>query len=679
MGADRLVCADHTETERIGALAVSSNPVATAHAGPGVWLSLTALRELPLDPDVRCRLLQGLALAGNSAGGSLATPLQLQLEAAEATASSGLDAQERGAWLEAVERQSELAALIAALAQQCPEQAGGLWGRYGELLAGLTAAVHGVVNSTSTNPPEALLRAELCWRLMVLLEQGRRLPFTAPDWLAVLEQQLVQDGALFWRELIGHGEATDAPERALTLLLRLSQLLEPCPTWVVEGCKGLLEAWLESRLTDGLPAPADLELLLPWLERWPVAQERQAELQTALLRLRLSLELQAQMAARQASTRSEPQPEPEREPMAPARPTPGAEQADPPGPLQLVLLQEGAACRPEWLNLAPLLTADLEELEQAMAAFLARHDHGGSALAASTGLLQSLVPLWRSGGRLPAGSFALLSYAAAAWQRRLGERIMAAPPLSGRSGLVVELERRELAVLQAVLGRDPALEPALAALRRHHHDAAFWQTEDATPWYGLLSCQEALRQLQRDLGFYASGPAPLESVRQWAQGAVAALLAAEVWCTDPSCLGPWLALAQQLNASGQAVPALGSGPEAAALLQALAGQEVVYVGEAVEAIGELHRQGRLFKPEPFGLRCVAAPASRHPQRPHGSFEQSLALLVEQLEALHQQRPFQVLLCDVGAYRLGLAQALHTHLAVRAVCTATPLAPWLAEA
>jgi hypothetical protein len=38
----------------------------------------------------------------------------------------------------------------------------------------------------------------------------------------------------------------------------------------------------------------------------------------------------------------------------------------------------------------------------------------------------------------------------------------------------------------------------------------------------------------------------------------------------------------------------------------------------------------------------------------------------------------VLLSDAAAYRLGLAQALHTRLGVRCFCTVSSLPAWLAE-
>jgi hypothetical protein len=253
----------------------------------GVWLSLDRLRQLPLDSDSRCRLLQALALEPQPQQPLLASSLQLQWEAAEATASGGLDALDRCDWLTAVERQNELRALIAALAKRRPEAADGLWLRYAELLATLTAAVHPVVNSLSAEPPEPPRRAELCWRLMELLEEGHRLPLTPPDWLAVLEQQLVQDGALFWRELIGNKEVPQARARALTMLLRLQQLLQPCPDWVEQGCRELLEDWLLPLLEGDGPRTIELMTLQVWLESWPLAEERQPALRAALLRLRL--------------------------------------------------------------------------------------------------------------------------------------------------------------------------------------------------------------------------------------------------------------------------------------------------------------------------------------------------------------------------------------------------------
>ena len=643
-----------------------------------MWLSLETLRELPLAADARCRLLQSLALEGGQGVGPLASALDLQLEAAEATAISSLDCLDRSEWLQAIERHNELHTLLGALVQNNPNLAGPLWSRYGELLAGLTAAVHGVVNTNSPSPPEPGLRATLCWRLMELLEEGHRLPFEPPDWLAVLEQQLVQDGALFWRERIG--TTPEALERALGLFLRLGQLLEPLPEWVDQACRTLLVDWLNPRLAGPEPPLEPVPQLLDWLERWPVAGDRRGALAEAVARTRITLNLLEHMPAEAEPT---PQAEPPSQ-AAPAAPLPQAEEGPQPdhqsaGPLQLVIQPDGSdPVSPQALNLAPLLTCDLESLEQELERFVQTQPPDRPAAEAISSMLTSLATLWRNGGRLPLGSFPLLSYTAAAWQRRLGARIAPLPPLALEAPLQLELNGQELALLQAVLMADPALEPALVELRRQHHNGDFWRAQEARPWYARPSPLEALRRLHLEAGLYLSGHAPMESLKRWAQGVVAALLAGQVWSDDPATLGLWLPVAQQLMAKGSSVPTFGRGMEPQTLLAALAGQEVVYVGDHGERLQATHRHGVLFRPEPFGLRCLAPPASRHPLRPSTGYEASLESCLEAVEALHQKRPFQWLLSDAGAYRLGLAQAAHSRLGVRCVCTATPLVDWLEE-
>ena len=113
------------------------NTLAASATATGIWLSLEAFRQLPLDAQSRCQLLQQLAAQPLPADASLASGPQLQWEAAEATASSLLDALEQGAWGLAVERQNELQSLISALAEGNPALGASLWSRYGELLGAL--------------------------------------------------------------------------------------------------------------------------------------------------------------------------------------------------------------------------------------------------------------------------------------------------------------------------------------------------------------------------------------------------------------------------------------------------------------------------------------------------------------------------------------------------------------
>lgn len=132
-----------------------------------------------------------------------------------------------------------------------PAKAEHSWQVYGRLVNAVTAAIHPVVTSISENPPAPLERAMLCWRMQRLLRAHRELPVEEPAWLAVLESQLIKDGALFWRELIG--QEPEAEEKALDLFECLAEQLDPCPPWV---SKALQE--LES---TALARPLRLELM----------------------------------------------------------------------------------------------------------------------------------------------------------------------------------------------------------------------------------------------------------------------------------------------------------------------------------------------------------------------------------------------------------------------------------
>ena len=153
----------------------------------GAFLSLEALQRLPLSQEARLALLEELRTSAESGF----TRAQLTGQQAELRLRCCEDALASGQWLEAFQHHDALLELVIALGQALPAQAPSYWARYGELLASLTAAVHGAVNSNSTNPPAPHLRAEVCWRLAERLKLGHGLPFQPPEWLAVLEQQLV--------------------------------------------------------------------------------------------------------------------------------------------------------------------------------------------------------------------------------------------------------------------------------------------------------------------------------------------------------------------------------------------------------------------------------------------------------------------------------------------------------
>lgn len=577
-----------------------------------------------------------------------------------------------GEWLEALQHHDALLELVASLAQALPAQAATFWARYGELLAALTAAVHGAANSTSANPPPQPLRAELCWRLAERLKLGHGLPFDPPEWLAVLEQQLVQDGAAYWSALIEDGgagaDAADprqARRRALALLVRLDQLLAPSPSWVLQQARCHLEAEAELLLSAANPAPADLVWLCAYLEAWPLPETQVHQRDGLLTRARLALELL----------------DPDLGPLTGQPPAAGAApvavQEPEPGTAELVLLQAGQSASRLQLDLAPLLSAEFEAIEAALDDFVWHLPRGSRARAAAPALLAVLEPAWREGVRFSAGAFERLAYLAAAWQRRLADRLDPLPTLDWQYSLLIELDSSELAVLQPLLANPGSLEPVLAELRREHHNPPFWEQRQELPWMQCPPPLEALRRLHVEHGYYARASAPLDELVQWGEESSQSLLSAELWTDDAGCLGRWLAVAQELVLGGRgSCPPFGQPPAADQLLREWAGLEVVYVGDQAEAVQAAHRAGRCFRGDPFGLRVLPTPASGWPARPASGFRESLLLLLEAVDGLYRQRPFAVLLADCGAYRLPLMRAVHQRYGVAALSSGRPLATWL---
>jgi hypothetical protein len=640
---------------------LTTSAAATA-SSDAVWLPLERLRQLPLEPAARLALLRELSARPQPGRAAL----ELWGELAELTLRCCEDAYQQQRWSEALEHHDALLPVVRQLAEVVPKRAGAYWKRYGELLAFFTAAVHGVVSTLSSDPAPPLQRATLCWELAKRLQRASALPIDPPDWLAVHEQQLVQDGALFWQEL---SEEPQASRRALQLLLRLDQLLQPAPEWVQQQARGLVEQRARALLEEPAPDPAELEALLADLELLPLALERREAMEAALTRARLALELIApELAPLTAAPEAVDTPsEPAAQPAAAAEPLLA----------QLVLLDEGVEATPLQLNLRPLLLAEFEAIEAALEDFVWHLPRGSRALPAAPALQQALEPRWRLGRRLPAEAFERLAYLAAAWQRRMGERLEPLPPLDWRHSLLLELDATELAVLRPLLADAAQLEAPLAQLRREHHNPAFWQQRQELPWMQCPTPLEALRRLHAEQGFYSSSQGPLQSLIGWGGDAVRALLEAELWTDDAGCLGPWLAVAQELAGRGEGpLPVLAAPPAPEQLLAELGGLEVVYAGEQAAAVREAHRAGRCFRGEPFGLRVLEGPASRWPARPAGGFEQSLAVLLAAVEELYAQRPFAVLLADCGAYRLPLLRAMHQRYGVAALSSGRPMASWL---
>lgn len=657
----------------------------------GVWLSLEQLRGLSLPPAERLALQRQL----------LATPqpresaFDLLVETAQLTFLCCDDAVTAGAWDEALQHHDELLRLIEPLIALNPNQAEAVWATYGTLLGQLAIGAHKLIVEAGEQGLEPRRRVELSARLVPVLHQGLRRPFEVPAWLPVLEEQIVHVGALAAGKLLRRQTSSMARQElapmALELALRLAELLDPTPGWLAPLCTDPLDdaaaAVLDADPFDGAAALA----LIGWLERAPLDADDPQRFQAALLRARLALELAAPEfsapSAAPASPVEHPAGDTDEGSLAP--PAEAVVAADPALAgdtvrAELVFLPPGVAAEPGQLDLGPLFAGaaepSLELIDDALDDFCWHLPKGAQARQAMPSLMASLEPQWGSGFRLPQASCGKLAYAASTWQRRLQEKLEPLPTLDWHHGLLVELHTTEMAVLAPLLADVQGLEPVLAQLRRLHHDTAFWSQGQEVPWMEIPEPLEALRRLHSDEGFYAAAHDPLSGLRQWGEGAVAALLDSDLWTNDAAGLSHWLVLAQELVAQGHhALPPLGCPPEPDQILQELAGLEVVYVGERHDAVQAAHRAGRLFRGDPFGLRCLPGPESRYPRRPAGGFAESLAVLLEAVDQLHHQRPFAVLLADCGAYRLPLMHRVHQRYGAACLSSGRPMAAWLSPA
>lgn len=547
------------------------------------------------------------------------------------------EALERGDWLMAVQQQAQLRQMVEDVVSFRSDLSNELWSLYAGVMNTTLARLHPVLITTAEPALQALPRAEICWQLLQLLGEHRALPVVAPEWLAVLEQQLVQDGAQYWLELVD--ERAEAAGRALALYERLAALHDPCPDWVRLRCEQLraIKPAEQAPLPDPLPVepPSIAEQVHGWLDCHGGEQ--------GVMRLGLIFV-------------------PDQSPVS----------RDP---------------RRLDLNLAPLLRTD-EDPETAMAAFLEplqELEHGTplEVREPCSHLYESLGYLWRLGQDLDLEQYALLNKAAASWSRMTGPGCLGGKLLPSslpalklaQQPLLVQLDATELALMQSVVYDPASLEPALAVLRREHLNEAFWREQSPDWWFRPTQAVESLRRFQRDQGFYAGSAAPMESLECWSRGALACLSEGTLWSetpgwpSDPSAGWFMLPISQAITRAGGRVPELFRGPDPLEFYPLMAGQEVVYVGPLAEAVERHHHSGSSFQLfhdrhiDPFGLRCLPMPRSLHPQRPHGSFEESLEVMLEEVERLHQKRPFALVLVAAGAYRLPLCQEIRRRYGV----------------
>ncbi|QPN56309.1 hypothetical protein I1E95_14630 [Synechococcus sp. CBW1107] len=487
---------------------------------------------------------------------------------------------------------------------------------HAKLVQALIGAVHPRIVAAEEGGLAAEDRAELCWRLATLLERHGSLPLERPGWLPVAEEQLVRHGALLWREAIGVRE--QAEPRALAMFQRLAQLLEPCPAWVSTSLQ---------ELERNTPVSATAQPL--WLEL--VLRPGQAEVIASGDRRQFNL--------------------------APALET---NEQEPPPERLAAFLREQATDAPS----APASVTIVHPL---------------------TSLGTDLAVLALLGEELPAERLPALQRAAAAWMEQaagLGlavQSLMRSPQRLEGQEMVLELDAIELAVLQlGAMRDDDELAAALHTLEQSERDPGFWRQGERQRhwWQGELVVVDVLRRFARELGFYPAREDPLASLRAWCHDGLALLAEAALleqvtlWSSAEAPEWLLLPLHQQLSRGSGRFAQVGGRPELAELQALLAGQEVLYIGPLAEVVEAQWREGRCWRlwqgreVAPHGLRCLAPPESRHPRRPHGGFEASLAHCLEAVERLLDQQPATLALIGVGTYRLPLCRALRDRHGLR---------------
>lgn len=654
-------------------------------AEPGIWLSLSTLLELPFDLPIRLELLRWLLaslechrpapptpqsrVGGDCCAGLLAALVEAELGAACDHLERGAWPQGRCAWQAAVERHRQLLQLRPeALAR-------------GQLMDGLIqvlARMDQALTHRQWRPPTSPLdNAQVHADAAALLQQIRDLDQPLPHWFEVVEEGLLRRGALALLQ-----QSSGRCRRAgITLLLRHSLLHPPVAEWAAARLELAVLGLLEDLDQSSHPV-ADLQALVEALASLGalVGSDRVREqvVQQALALARGCLELAEEatepLGLRLADELGESQG------MDPEQIGELVEdwlsaQAATRSPLTVELVWiPGARPIPHGqgqlaLNLAALPRGnhrDPSQLELLLAALRmpllrARPDQGIQLQPAPTSLLASLQQVWAGGGTLAWNDCQLLAQAQAAWEASAEAAFPEAHLAPGCC--VVQPSATQLATLRCWLMQRDQLDPALATIRRHHHDSVFMRMERANTGTDQEDVLATLCALHLDEGFYAGATAPMASLEAWANWCLVALGEAQVVIGPQGISGSGWAVLQGVMQLHNHLPELVSWAQDEHFYRLLANREVVVVSAAASLIEEQHRSGRAFglfrdlEIAPYGLRTVVPPASRYPGRPHRSFEASLAACLDELEGLAQERPFSVLLCVAGAYDLPLCHAV----------------------
>jgi hypothetical protein len=661
----------------------------------GIWLSLDSLLELPLPASAQLELWRRLLAELGPSDSSAQDECRVALLAAlcEQEPLQGCHSLERGSWQEgrgawqaALEHHGQLLALRPATATAA-------MARLMEGLIQMLARLDQALTHRQWRPPASPREnAEVHGLAAELLLAIRGLGGPLPAWFAVVEEGLLRRGAL---ALLQQADG-ECRRQGIALLLRLAQL-QPVPEWLPARLELAVLSLLADLDQSSHPAADLLALVAVLAPLGSLVEAPQIRLQVqdamVLAEGCLALEV-ASLQEQPRGTAVEPEqikvlvrdwlddhPASELAVELDLVWIPGARPL-PHSPGQLAL------------NLAAVVPdggSDLPQLELVLAAFFeplvaAGRGHGWRLRQPATSLLSSLRQLWSAGGSLTGPDCRVLAAAQGLWQRWGGPGVLGAvqlppgwPPARLEPGCcLVQPSSVQLACLRSWLLDRERLEQALALIRRHHHDPAFMAqaggSRDPDGWAAV----QALCALHVEEGFYAATSAPLASLRAWADSCLA-LLAQSQWLLDlPQPMGSWWAVLQGLVQEHSRLPDLVVWPEDERFYQLLAGQEVVVVSPLAGLVEEQHSSGRAFALfvdlaiAPYGLRCVAAPASLYPERPQRGFEASVAACLEAIEVLARQRPFSVFLCSAGAYDLPLCQAVRERYGASCVAMGTSL-------
>lgn len=663
-------------------------------AEPGIWLPLAVLIELPFALSIRVQLLRWLVaqlecdvqrVAGRPAGVPAAESsvrhdacvvLLAALVAAELSHAShqlegGAWQEGRSSWQAALEHHHQV--------QQLQPDALGSAQLMDGLIQSLARLDQALTHRQWRPPTSPLENAQVHADAAALLHQIRELQQPLPGWFAVVEEGLLRRGAI----ALLQQSAGCCRREGVALLLRHSRLHPPAPDGLAARLDLAVLGLLEDLEQSSQPV-ADLQALLEALSGLGGLElhddTRRAAIQEALTFARGCLELAAEARQPQGLRAADgPAPGAALEPAQIAELV-GDWLADQPlsgAPITVELIWiPGARAVPHGpgqlaFNLAALPPgshADPTRLERLLSALLEPLQSSGTRQGwqlrpACASLLASLRQLWRGGGALTWHDCQLVAEAQAQWQAPADAALPEARLAAGCC--VVQPSAPQLAALRCWLLEREQLEPALAQIRRQHHDAAFMRLQAAGA--GAAADGDVLQSLcalHVQEGFYASATAAMASFEAWANGSLQQLGKAQLLVNPRGSSSSWWAVLQGVIQHLDHLPELVIWPAEERFYDLLAGEEVVLISPMATLVEEQHRSGRAFalfhdlEIAPYGLRTLAPPASLYPERPHRSFEASLSACLEAVDALARARRFSVFLSVAGAYDLPLCRAVN---------------------